>query len=91
MSRAGDRYLLALVAMVELKWQDPPPRRQGEYWLEKTVAELRANPGRWALVRHYDKHTSANNSYQRLKAAGCEATQRRTPDGGADLYARWPA
>lgn len=61
------------------------------------MAVLRANPGKWALVGHYDGPTSATTTAgsinkgrrQDFLPAEWEAAGRRNPNGGSDLYLRF--
>jgi hypothetical protein len=54
------------------------------------VAELKANPGVWALVREGSKSAAPAITY---KARGCVATSHRvnTSPDRFDIYAMWPA
>ena len=76
-----------------MKWKTPPKRTAGRgmaVQIDRDVAELKANPGAWALVRKGAKSASPATSY---KARGCVATSHRTntnPDR-FDIYAMWPA
>lgn len=76
--------------MVELVWQDPPSRRGGigkDY--SRVIDELKANPGRWALVIKDMKTTAAPAAFRQAK---CEATTRRNPDGKTwSVWVRYPA
>lgn len=54
--------------------------------MDADVRELKANPGRWALVREGMKSTGAIEPW---KKRGCEATARKRPGGGVDVWARW--
>lgn len=70
---------------MSLVWKDPPPSKTfGK--LAGEIAELKAHPGVWALVRE-STHRSAGISWERH---GCETTLRKNPDGTWQVYARWP-
>jgi hypothetical protein len=76
--------------MVEMIWKEPPPAVSSEK--AAILAELKKNPGRWALVQTRYKSTSGTAPWKKL---GCEATHRRaeTTEGKSteyDIYARWP-
>lgn len=76
--------------MVEMIWKEPPPAVSSEK--AAILAELKKNPGRWALVQSRYKSTSGAAPWKKL---GCEATHRRadTTEGKSteyDIYARWP-
>lgn len=45
--------------MAELIWRDPPNRRRWVF-TDDVVAMLRANPGRWAVIRRYPNRTAVN-------------------------------
>jgi hypothetical protein len=76
--------------MAELLWQDPPPKhsnRGNDY--SATIEELKANPGKWALVLPEWKTSAAPAAFRQ---AGCEATTRQNKDKKAySVYARYPA
>ncbi len=44
-------------ASAALTWRDPPPKRH-RILTPELVAQLRANPGRWAVVREYPNRTA---------------------------------
>lgn len=76
--------------MVEMIWKEPPPAVSSEK--AAVLAELKKNPGRWALVQSRYKSTSGTAPWKKL---GCEATHRRAEplEGKSteyDIYARWP-
>lgn len=58
--------------------------------IERDVAELKAHPGAWALVREGAKSAAPVATY---KARGCVATSHRvnTSPDRFDIYAMWPA
>ncbi|AYN59042.1 hypothetical protein PBI_RYAN_52 [Arthrobacter phage Ryan] len=74
--------------MVEIIWQDPPPRKagaQGAY--AQLIEALKKNPGRWALVSKDWKTSSPPAAFRQ---AGCEATCRRNADKKSwSIYARY--
>ena len=67
-----------------MKWQEPPVDRR-DSGVAEIVAELRANRGRWALVR---ENTSASLMSRLKKFEGIEATSRGCGNGKFDVYAR---
>lgn len=76
-----------------MKWKTPPTagrQRTSQDEVDANVAQLRANPGRWALI---DTDVPANRR-DPYKKAGCDtrttATGREYQNGRVDLYARWP-
>lgn len=87
---------------VELQWEEPPnvqrPSRgiSGEW--QRVAAELRANPGCWAVVASGDPSESrrlscvaANIKFARLRAfapLGAFEAMLRTVDGVSNVYAR---
>lgn len=75
--------------MTEIKWQEPPTDgRSGDANLTRVLAELRANPGRWALV--YEGVHASRASYIKARP-GFEATSRKsaTVQRRCDIYARY--
>ena len=86
-----------------IRWEDPAPlptgRRPSTRWV--TVAsELRASPGRWAVVRIYGagRLSAASTLAHRIKSGKMaafrpggdfEATIRTAEDGSATVYARY--
>lgn len=75
--------------MKTLEWKEPPPRANSD--TQEAIAQLQANPGRWARVQ---KEVSSSAASQKWKNLGCEATHRKveSADGKPryDVYARWP-
>lgn len=76
-----------------MKWQKPPKSSAGRGMslrIDQDVAELRKNPGEWALVREGIRTASPVTSY---KTRGCVATSHRvnTAPDRFDIYAMWPA
>lgn len=48
----------------EIRWEDPKPRRRGtQADLDVMTSELRAHPGRWAVVREYGLDDGRKNAY----------------------------
>ena len=74
-----------------MDWQDPPPKRSPAYKqmvrYDAIADELRAYPGRWALI---EKSAKAGGSSP-LKRRGCEVRTVQVDDKGkvVDVYARW--
>lgn len=76
-----------------MKWKKPPHHEAGRgvaLRIDADVAELRKNPGEWAVVREGVKTASPVTSY---KNRGCVATSHRvnTSPDRFDIYAMWPA
>lgn len=73
-----------------INWEDPPVSNNGMYArareIDKTVAELKQHPGKWAKVATGAPSNSGSASWRKR---GCEVTTTRTPDG-VDIYTRWP-
>lgn len=70
-----------------MKWQEPPaPANASAAQIEADVRKLKANPGRWALVREGMASTGATMPW---KERGCEATSRKDANGRVDVWARW--
>lgn len=80
------KYLEGIV-----RWEDPPPpamgpMRPGIY--AEVVEELRANPGRWAVLWTDAKHASVADA---LRKRGCQVASRsnRTEPKTYTIYARY--
>ena len=86
-----------------IRWEDPAPlttgRRPSTRWLA-VASELRASPGRWAVVRTYGagRLSAASTLAHRIKSGKMaafrprgdfEATIRTAEDGSATVYARY--
>lgn len=70
-----------------LNWEDPPAEmRGGRASLAPLIAELKANPGKWALVR-VDASAAAGEGF---KKKGCKVTRRKVGDNKFNIYAMWP-
>ncbi|KQR02503.1 hypothetical protein ASF72_10745 [Arthrobacter sp. Leaf141] len=72
----------------EVQWQEPPGRSGGKFYDYTSIIEqLKANPGKWALVVP-DWKTSASPG--RFRKEGCETTSRQNADGKTwSVYARF--
>ena len=66
------------------------PRRNGERAreIDRDVEQLKANPGRWALVVEDATSDVGRRPYRRR---GCETASRGPLGGPISIYARWPA
>jgi len=53
------------------------------------VAELKADPGEWRVVRTFPNHKAASPLRTRLKALGAEAVARNGRSG-VDVWERYP-
>lgn len=72
---------------VPLVWRDPPPDRR-VVLTPGTVEQLRASPGRWAVVREYRSLTAANG-WARLVKHPVDVELRGVEEPpGSVLYAR---
>jgi len=69
-----------------LKFTDSPPPGRAKFDLAPILAELKANPGKWAMV----EKIKSTNQATKWRAHGCEATIRKNGDGW-DCWVRWPA
>lgn len=75
-----------------MKWKNPPARKSGRgmsHRIDRDVAELKANPGVWAVVREGAKTAAPVRTY---KERGCVAQSHRvnTSPERFDIYAMWP-
>ena len=75
-----------------MEWVKDVPRNvkdTSKYF--RIAEELRAAPGRWALIATV-LATTAAHARKRLIVLGCEATTRASAAGATmrDVYARWP-
>lgn len=83
--------------MSVIRWEDPGPRTRapaGDYW--KIAAELRANPGRWAVVREGTRMTVIGHGtsiqtgkIEAFRPAGSFEATCRSRDGKVVVYARY--
>lgn len=80
---------------MELEWEDPPIAERGRGArksedVSAIVAELQAQPGRFAIVRRGVKHQSSAPG-PALRKLGCEVTTRTDSETKeVRIYARWP-
>lgn len=77
---------------VEINWKEPPPRpTRMESQNAAILAELKRNPGRWALMLANRSSSGAGGGW---KKAGCEVQSCRNNPGEEkpkyDIYVRWP-
>jgi hypothetical protein len=77
------------MSSVKIVWKEPPPPKTGN---DAVLVELKANPGRWALLAEGKASSGMGTPWRKL---GCETRTVRTNPGDAkpryDLYVRWPA
>lgn len=80
--------------MKTLQWKEPPPAESNRGLHAETreiIDQLKANPGKWALVV---ESATSSGATTRWKKRGCEATIRRAEKVNGkyryDVYARWP-
>jgi hypothetical protein len=77
--------------MVKLRWEEPPSpdapkRKQGDKRkIDREVAALRRNPGKWALVRE----DAASGNYITYKKRGCITRTRALGNNRYAIYAKW--
>lgn len=78
-----------------LRWEDPPETINGS--VQRILAELREQPGRWALVYENLSEHVAYNRARYLRKGGAECAVRKADDGqrGArhpnrSVWACWP-
>lgn len=76
--------------MSPLRWETPPTSSRGRGRapaIDAVVEELKANPGKWALVRE----DAASNARTPFVKRGCEVRNVTKADSHrVTLYARWP-
>jgi hypothetical protein len=73
-------------AAVQLIWRDPPPDRCRRVLTAEIVAQLRANPGRWAVIRQCPNRTAVKGVVAK-HPADIELRGVEEPPGSV-LYAR---
>jgi hypothetical protein len=79
----------AVTSNGRLIWEDPPPRiRGGSTEPPDWLAELKAHPGKWAIVIARAKSNSTAASLR--KRWGIEVTARGNKADGWKIYARVP-
>ena len=71
----------------QLVWRDPPPDRR-RVLTGEIVELLRANPGRWAVVREYRTSTAVNGWGRRVKHPVDIELRGVAEPPGSVLYAR---
>lgn len=80
-------------------WCDPPPPATRQVWVP-LLEPLIAAPGRWALVRRYDRHRPAVDAVRQLRRAAKGSGHIVVPPGrwefrqgrvesGADGWGVW--
>jgi hypothetical protein len=72
--------------MAELIWRDPPERRR-RVLTGEIVNELRAHPGRWAVIRRYPNRTAIKGRRVIKHPVDIELLGVTEPPGSV-LYAR---
>lgn len=77
---------------VEIEWKESPPRPSRiESQNAAILAELKKNPGRWALLLPDRSSSGAGGGWKKL---GCEVVSSRKNPGEEkakyDIYVRWP-
>lgn len=77
----------------DIVWEDPPDpgrRRTSRDWAA-IEAELRAHPGKWALV--WENVKSAGHAGHRrtmFRTMGFDVRSAKRDDGLFNVYVRWP-
>lgn len=73
---------------VIVTWQDPPTRH-GRVFRDEILAELRAHPGRWALIRTYPwEHSGSYPKHPADLELRFVYYTRRPGPARTELYAR---
>lgn len=83
----------------EVRWEDPPPARgtrQARSRWHRIAAELRANPGQWAVVATYPSMSARSTAVKinagkvaAMRPAGHWEACTRTVEGETRIYARY--
>ena len=73
-----------------LVWKDPPSARSYRARKDYTavVAELRANPGRWALI--FENASAGMSMTLKRRGLQTRTVQVSAKPNRHDVYARWP-
>jgi hypothetical protein len=74
-------------ATAQLVWQDPPPNRRRRVLTAEIVDQLRANPGRWAVIRQYPNRTAVKGGGVVKHPTDIEVRGVEEPPGSV-LYVR---
>ena len=74
-------------AITQLVWRDPPSGRRRRVLTAEIVRQLRAHPGRWAVVRQYPNRTAVKGGDVVAHPADIEVRGVEQPPGSV-LYAR---
>jgi hypothetical protein len=53
--------------MTKLKFEDPPPAKRAPRRFDLVAQELKANPGRWAVIAVFDKRPNANSTARQIR------------------------
>jgi hypothetical protein len=74
---------------VTLEFRDPPPPGKGRrLFTDEVLAELRAHPGRWAVIREYTSTATASSHYALRKVPVDIELRAVIEPPGSVLYAR---
>jgi hypothetical protein len=71
----------------QLVWRDPPPDRRRPVFTADIIEQLRAQPGRWAVIRQYDNRSALRGRRRVKHPADIELRGVQEPPGSV-LYAR---
>ena len=80
-----------------MQWEEPAPRYAPggarKYLTDEVIEELRANPGRWAVIAEGPKSQASGLKSAQQRAAAVNHWNLefavRTSGGRSKLYARW--
>lgn len=76
--------------MADIEWAEPPPPKAGPHssvFTEQVLAALRANPGKWALIKR--DHPNAQSAADYPKRHPEFETTARGSNKHFDIYARY--
>jgi hypothetical protein len=69
---------------VTVEWREPTPNIRGEGKYSQAAAELRANPGKWAVIKKCSSDSVARNIAHAIRRRGLKAFK----SGGFEAVAR---
>lgn len=75
-----------MIATDDIVWEEPPPEQKGTYG--KAIAQLRANPGRWARLEGVSKffaYSLRHGTLAGVTKGEFEALTRTDPRTGSTL------
>jgi hypothetical protein len=80
--------LIGAASSPQLVWRDPPPDRRHRVLTAEIVEQLRANLGRWAVVREYPNRTAVKGRRLLVKHPVDVELRGVVEPPGSVLYAR---